>query len=159
MSYLQTSLYYIYAEYNPVWCYMGWWLYAAPIVKESKFPKGEYECPVISRCDYPDHDNAVWLNNDWELDVLMKCLGLRELHDYRCQSHKYTADFLKKFPTGALCNYDGQYRTFTLAQDSDDLWEYSKIMKEWQMLKWAKSSGDTQEKLEVLERELRKISV
>lgn len=39
MSYLKNGHHYIYAEYNPVWCYMGWWLYAAPIVKAPRMPR------------------------------------------------------------------------------------------------------------------------
>ncbi len=155
MSYLQSGRYYIYAEYNPVWIYYGWWLYAAPIIPGPRKPGGEYDGPRIERSDYPDHDNPVWLHNDWELDALMTSLGMPVLHDYRGTKHDYTARFLEEFPTGALCNYDK--REFILILDKDiPLWEYSKIMREWQMLKWAKNSEETQDKLEVLERELRK---
>jgi len=162
MSYLNGGHHYIYAEYNPVWCYMGWWLYAAPIVKAPRIPRFEYECPIIDKQPfYPDHDNAVWLKDDWQLDALMRSLGMTELHDYRSKSHIYTTDFLRKFPTGAVCNYDNIRREFILTLDdyNDCHWYYAKILKEWQMLKWARASSETQEKLEVLERELRKTSV
>jgi len=27
----ENRFYYVYAEYNPFWIYMGWWLYAIPV--------------------------------------------------------------------------------------------------------------------------------
>jgi hypothetical protein len=155
---MNNGRYYIYAEYNPFWIYMGWWLYAAPIVEGSQIPpNGEYDRPYIKSTTWPDHDHVEWFNNDWQLDVLMKCLTLPELNDYRGLNHSsYTQAFLKEYPAGVICGVENYGREFTLISSKPEyVWEYFEIVRRWQMLKWARSSKETQDKLEVLERELR----
>jgi hypothetical protein len=135
---------YIYAEYNPVWIYMGWWLYAAPIRNE----------PVHGRVDWPDHEQAVWLRYDWRLDALMKALGLPELHDYRGDGHtKSIVNFMEHYPIGVVCQVDDGGRKFEILK-TEVLWEYAKIMREAQLLKWAEASGKHQDEIEELRKQL-----
>ena len=147
-----NGLFYIYAEYNPVWCYMGWWLYAAPIVTDPRHDRG-----VIDREEWPERDNAVWVNYDWRLDALMKGLGLPELHDYRGTAHtKSIRSFLEKYPIGVLCQVKDDGRKFEIV-DSADLWDYSRIVKELHLQKWAEASGKHQDQLEELERQVKNL--
>ena len=145
-----NQLNYIYAEYNPFWCYMGWWLYAAPIVTEPHHHPG-----VIDREEWPKREDAVWLNYDWRLDALMEGLGLPQLRDYRGTNHsKSIRSFLEKYPVGVLCRVDDGGRVFKL-EESAVLWDYARIVKELQLLNYAKATEETQEKLEELERQLK----
>jgi len=143
-------LHYIYAEYNPFWCYMGWWLYAAPIVTENHHLPG-----VIDREEWPDRDNAAWLNYDWRLDALMEGLGLPALRDYRGKAHTEVANnFLRAYPIGALCKVEDGGRKFKRVE-SDALWDYARIVKVIQLRGYSKVSEKRQEEIEELERQLK----
>jgi len=144
------TLNYIYPEYNPFWCYMGWWLYAAPIVTEPHHHHG-----TIDREEWPKREDAVWLNYDWRLDALMEGLGLPQLHDYRGSNHTASIrNFLERYPVGVVCRVNDGGRLFEVA-DSIALWDYARIVKELQLLDYAKASEVTQEKLEELEKQLK----
>lgn len=135
---------YIYAEYNPAWIYMGWWLYAAPIANEIGY----------GREDWPAHDRAIWLRYDWRLDALMKGLGLPELRDYRGEGHtKSIRNFMERYPIGAVCQVDDGGRKFELLK-TDVLWDYSKIVREAQLQKWYETSRNHQEEIEELRKQL-----
>ena len=149
-SFYSNQLNYIYAEYNPFWCYMGWWLYAAPIVTEPHHHHG-----VIDREEWPKREDAAWLNCDWCLDALMEGLGLPQLHDYRGTNHTASIrSFLEKYPTGVLCRVNDGGRSFEI-EDSNALWDYARIVKELQLLDMSKVSEKRIEQIEELERQLK----
>lgn len=145
---------YIYAEYNPFWCYMGWWLYAAPIVTEPHHHPG-----VIDREEWPDRSNAAWLNYDWRLDALMLALELPQLHDYRGSNHTASIrKFLERCPIGVLCLAEDGGRKF-IVENCDVLWDYARIVKELQLLDMSAVSEKRIEQIEELERQLKPASV
>lgn len=93
-NWLKDGDYFIYAEYCPGlfgFAYMGWWLYAAPIVER-----------------IPNKEQCVWLNCDWELDAVLAGLGLPKPVSYIGKGHSgYTESFRKKYPTGVFCKVEG----------------------------------------------------
>ena len=141
---------YVYTEYNPFWCYMGWWLYAAPIVADSHHYHG-----VIDRPEWPDRDKAAWLNYDWRLDALMEGLGLPKLGDYRGTSHdKAVLNFMEKCPVGVVCKVSDGGRKFEIV-DTDALWDYARIVKVIQLHHFAEVSEKRQEEMDELIKQLR----
>ncbi|MBA7639535.1 hypothetical protein ES703_47194 [subsurface metagenome] len=149
-SLYSNKLHYIYAEYNPFWCYMGWWLYAAPIVTEPHHHPG-----VIDREEWPSRSNAAWLNYDWRLDALMLALELPQLHDYRGSNHTASIrKFLERCPIGVLCSAEDGGRKFTV-ENCDALWDYARIVKELQLLDMSAVSEKRIEQIEELERQLK----
>ena len=86
------EIYYIYAEYNPYWIYMGWWLYAMPIAD------------LIDGKKMEEWSQPTWLNYDWRLDALMDGLGLPKLRDYRGENHTASCQaFMRQCPAGVVC--------------------------------------------------------
>jgi hypothetical protein len=128
------GLYYVYAEYNPFWIYMGWWLYATPVAEVS-------EDKELDRCERP-----TWLNYDWRLDALMVALELPALHDYRGTRHTECRAFLSKYPAGALCHIRDGGRYF-IKQDCECLGDYLRRIRERQLLHIAKAREGTTMKL------------
>jgi hypothetical protein len=85
---LKDGDYFIYAEYCPGlfgFAYMGWWLYAAPIVE------GE-----------PDKEKAVWLKRGWGRDAVLSGLRLSDIG-----KGGYTESFREKYPAGVFCKVNG----------------------------------------------------
>ncbi len=91
---LKDGDYFIYAEHCPGlfgFAYMGWWLYAAPVIDGK-----------------PDKEQYHWLHCDWELDAVMIGLGLPRLPSYTGGGHgEYTEAFRKKYPSGVFCKIEG----------------------------------------------------
>jgi hypothetical protein len=128
--------YYIYAEYNPFWIYMGWWLYAIPI---SEFADQDFFCNLRSKSE--SWLQATWLKYDWRLDALMEAIGLPQLHDYRGNNHSESChNFLKKYPSGLICLVKGDGREFIV--ESGEVAEYNRIVRERQLLHIAKAQEE-----------------
>jgi len=104
-NWLKTGNYFIYAEHCPGlfgFAYMGWWLYAAPIVD------GEAR-----------KDQAVWLKCDWELDAVLAGLGIPKPASYIGGGHsEYTEAFMAKYPDGVFCNVEGYAYTCKVTNNS-----------------------------------------
>ena len=118
---LKNGLYYIYTEYCPGDFFWGWWLYAAPMVDEK-----------------PDRTKSTWLNGDVWLDRLHRAINLPEMHTYRGHNHTiYTHRFLEHYPNGLLLNVQDFYTWVHVAEPAP-LWEYSRHVREQQLLDWKK---------------------
>jgi len=139
------EIYYIYAEYNPYWIYMGWWLYAIPTSdlekqKEKPYPK-----------DMSKWDQATWLNYEWRLESLFRGIGLPEFDSFRNppdspfkpDPSNYCPVFFHKYPGGVVCETKHDGREF-IKKDSENLGDYSRIVRERQLDHIAKA----QEKVE-----------
>ena len=87
-NWIKDGEYFVYAEYCSGlfgFAYMGWWLYAAPLIDG-----------VI------DKEQAVWLHCDWELDAVLGGLGIPK------NGHsEYTDAFREKHPAGIRCSVEG----------------------------------------------------
>jgi len=115
------GIYYVYAEYNPFWIYMGWWLYAIPVADVSE----DKEMFTWAQ--------PTWLNYDWRLDALMKGIGCPELHDYKGTNHtKSCLAFMKKCPAGVVCEVKGDGRHF-IKQESENLGDYLRRIRQRQL--------------------------
>ena len=87
LNWLTNGDYHIYSEYCPGlygFAYMGWWLYAAPIVD------GE-----------PDKERAVWLSCDWELKAVLSGLELLPMRS------QYKEAFRDRYPMGIDVSVEG----------------------------------------------------
>ncbi len=116
----ENTEYYIYAEYNPYFIYMGWWLYAIPVDN------------LTDERDIGKWEQPTWLNYDWRLDALMKAMGCPELRDYRGKKFEYCCAFMKKHPAGTVCQVKGDGREF-IPQQSDLLGDYLRIVRQRQL--------------------------
>ncbi len=127
--------YYIYAEYNPFWIYMGWWLYAIPIenLNDSR--------------NMDDWQQATWLNYDWRLDALFEALEMPTTPTLRKESgcpnyhvdpSHYCPAFMHKYPAGIVCEVKGDGRVF-IKCESENLGDYLRIVRQRQLLHIAKA--------------------
>ena len=93
-NWLRDGDYFIYAEYCSGlfgFAYMGWWLYAAPIVG------GE-----------PNKEQAVWLSCDWEVEAVTTGLGLPKYRSSPVGGRgDYKEAFREKYPAGVYCSVQG----------------------------------------------------
>uniref|UniRef100_A0A6M3MCJ5 Uncharacterized protein n=1 Tax=viral metagenome TaxID=1070528 RepID=A0A6M3MCJ5_9ZZZZ len=126
----EDGLYYVYAEYNPYWIYMGWWLYAIPVENVNEDKKID------------EWAQATWLNYDWRLDALMEGIGCPKLRDYRGANHteSYLA-FVKKCPAGVVCRVKGDGRQF-IPQESELLGDYLRRVRQRQLDHIAKAQEE-----------------
>lgn len=117
----EGGTYYIYAEYNPYWIYMGWWLYAIPVVD------------LIDDKKMEQWKQPTWLNYDWRLDALMEGIGLPKLRDYRGGNHTLSCRaFMKQCPAGVVCEVKGDGQQF-IRKESENLGDYLRIVRARQL--------------------------
>ena len=124
--------YYIYAEYNPYWIYMGWWLYAIPIDN------------LTDERDMEKWEQADWLRYDWRLQALFEGLRIDIPHSYHYNSSEYCPLFMRKYPAGVVCQVKGDGREF-IPQESDILGDYLRIVRQRQLNHIAKAQKDSEE--------------
>ncbi len=116
----EDKLYYIYAEYNPYWIYMGWWLYAIPIDN------------LTDERDIEKWEQATWLHYDWRLEALFQGLTLNIPRSYHYSKSDYCPVFMRKYPAGIVCQVKDDGREFT-PQTSDLLGDYLRIVRQRQL--------------------------
>jgi len=121
------GLFYVYAEYCPGDLFWGWWLYAAPIV-DGKVDRKRY----------------TWLNYEWRLAAIARDLCSLDAWPWsEHPAHKQHTErnlihrFLQKRPLGAACLISEDGRKFISVPEHDDrLWDYSRQVRESQLLDW-----------------------
>ena len=126
---MKDGLYYVYAEYNPFWIYMGWWLYAIPVEE------------LTDNRNVDDWAQATWLNYDWRLNALFREIGLPPYDkyrdpaapNYRPDPRSYCGEFFLKCPAGLICQISDDGHQFT-RQESEKLGDYQRIVRERQLL-------------------------
>lgn len=134
MGLLKDGLYYIYAEYNPFWAYMGWWLYAIPIDE------------LTDEQDIEKWVQAEWLHYDWRLDALFKDLQLPDYGEFHSEpswkikpnQYWYCRAFFLKYPAGIVCEIKEDGHQF-IQQQSKRLGDYQRIVRERQLMHIAKA--------------------
>ena len=127
----EDTPYYIYAEYNPYWIYMGWWLYAIPIEN------------LTDERDMEKWEQATWLNYDWRLEAFFKGLELDIPHSYHYNSYDYCPTFMRKYPAGIVCQVKGDGREF-IVQQSDSIGDYLRIVRQRQLDHIAKTQEENE---------------
>ena len=131
---LKDSLYYIYAEYNPFWIYMGWWLYAIPVEK------------LTDDKNIEEWAQATWLNYDWRLQTLFRDISLPDYGEFRSgdspnirpNPYYYCRAFFLKYPAGLVCEIREDGHQF-IKQESEELGDYQRIVRERQLIHIAKA--------------------
>jgi hypothetical protein len=124
---LKDGLYYVYAEYNPFWAYMGWWLYAIAVEE------------LTDNRDIETWAQPSWLNYDWRLRALfrdIKLPGYEKVSD-RLNQYDYCRDFFRKYPAGLVCKIREDGHQFI--PQGDWLGDYQRIVRERQLLHIAKA--------------------
>ena len=132
----ENKPYYVYAEYNPFWVYMGWWLYAISV-------EGLTESRNIE-----EWAQATWLSYNWRLQTLFEGLGLPKLAD--CPTGKpdpstYCPAFMRRYPAGIVCQIKDGGRQF-IPQESELIGDYLRIVRRRQLDHIAKASKQEEEK-------------
>jgi len=127
----EDKLYYIYAEYNPYWIYMGWWLYAIPIDN------------LTDGRDMEKWEQATWLHYDWRLEALFRNLQIDIPHSYHYNSYEYCPLFMRKCPAGVVCQVKGDGREF-IPQESDLLGDSLRRVRQRQLDLIAKTQKDSE---------------
>lgn len=110
--------YYVYAEYNPYWIYMGWWLYAIPTED------------LIDGKQMEEWERATWLKYEWRLYPLFERLGLSKPD--RIRKDVYCTEFMHKYPAGVVCQVIGDGRHW-IVMESDKTGDYLRIVRERQL--------------------------
>lgn len=128
----EDKLYYIYAEYNPYWIYMGWWLYAIPIAN------------LTDERDMNKWEQPTWLHYDWRLEALFQGLTLDIPHSYHYSPSDYCPAFMHKYPAGVVCKVNKDGREF-IPQKSDLIGDYLRIVRQRQLDHIAKVQKENEE--------------
>lgn len=127
---LKKGLYYIYAEYNPFWAYMGWWLYAIAIEE------------LTDNRDIETWGQPTWLNYDWRLQALFRDIKLpgyeKASNSDRFNQYDYCRTFFVKYPAGLVAEIREDGRQF-IWQVATKLGDYQRIVKERQLIHIAKA--------------------
>jgi hypothetical protein len=138
MGLLKKDLYYIYAEFNPFWAYMGWWLYAIPVNE------------LTDEQDIKKWVQAEWLNYDWRLEALFRDLELPDYGEFHASDptwkvkpnqYWYCRAFFLKYPAGVVCEVREDGRKF-IERKAKKLGDYQRIVRERQLLHIAKAAEE-----------------
>jgi len=132
---LKDGLYYIYAEYNPFWIYMGWWLYAIPVEE------------LTDDKNIEAWSQATWLNYDWRLHALFRDLQLPADGEFRVKPNPYyyCRAFFLKYPAGIVCEIQEDGHQF-IKQEFEELGDYQRIVRERQLDHIAKAAREKSER-------------
>lgn len=131
----EDNLYYVYAEYNPYWVYMGWWLYAIPVDN------------LTNERDMEKWEQATWIHYDWRLEALFEGLGLPKwksfatCDNFRPDPSDYCRPLMRKYPAGVVCQVKGDGREF-IPQKSPLIGDYLRIVHQRQLNHIAKAQEE-----------------
>lgn len=129
---MMNGLHYIYAEYCPGDLFWGWWLYATLVSADGTIDRKRY----------------IWLNYEWRQAALSEALDLMgpwpwmERPTERQGTHRRLVErFMEAAPLGIVCDVREDGRLFVPDRSYDArLWEYSKCVREQQLLDWKDSA-------------------
>lgn len=147
MGLLKNGLHYVYAEYNPFWIYMGWWLYAIQVEE------------LTDDRDIEAWMQATWLNYDWRLQALFRDMELPDYDEFRSNDslrikpnpYYYCRAFFLKYPGGVVCEIRDDGHQF-IEQKSERLGDYQRIVRERQLAHIAKAQEKKENKADIPER-------
>lgn len=129
-GFLKDGQYYIYAEYNPFFAYMGWWLYAI-VIEE-----------LTDNRDLETWAQPTWLNYDWRLRALFRDIKLPGYEKIppsdRLNQYDYCRAFFVKYPAGLMAEIREDGRQF-IPQGFAKLGDYQRIVRERQLIHIAKA--------------------
>jgi len=136
----ENRFYYVYAEYNPFWIYMGWWLYAIPVEE------------LTDDKNIEAWNQATWLNYDWRLHALSQDLQLPAYGEFKPADnlsvkpnpYYYCRAFFLKYPAGVVCEIKEDGHQF-IKKESEKLGDYQRIVRERQLDHIAKASKQEEE--------------